>query len=105
MSICNIINQLVHSKPITVIHTDNSTTAGFTNRNMQLKISKSWDMNLHWLGDEENRKQFKVLLNEGKDNSGDYFIKHHTIVHYRHTRPRYDLIPTGLQGCINPPYD
>ena len=41
VSIRNILNQLGHSQPVTVINTDNSTTSGFANKNMQLKKSKS----------------------------------------------------------------
>ena len=89
VSIRNILNELGHSQPVTVIHTDNSTTAGFANKNMQLKKSKSWDMHLHWLRDRENRKHFKVVWHKGKDSKADYFTKHHSIVQHRQTRPRY----------------
>ena len=89
VSIRNILNQLGHSQPVTVINTDNSTTSGFVNKNIQLKKSKSWDMHLHWLRDRENRNQFKVNWLKGKDIKADYFTKHHSIVHHRRTRPKY----------------
>ena len=39
----------------TRIRTDNSTTMGFVNKNMQMKKSKLWDMKLHWLRDPTNK--------------------------------------------------
>ena len=89
VSIRHLLNQLGHSQPITVIHTDNSTTAGFANKNMQLKKSKSWDMNLHWLRDREHHKHFKIRWHRGKDSNADYFTKHHSTVHHRQTRAKY----------------
>ena len=53
--------EMGHPQPPTIIHTDNSTTHGFANKNIQLKKSKSWDMNLHWLRNQEQKKQFKVV--------------------------------------------
>ena len=35
---------LGHPQPPTTIRTDNSTTTGFVNNNIQMKRSKSWDM-------------------------------------------------------------
>ena len=46
-------------------------------------------MNLHWLRDRENRKQFKVSWKKGSENGADYFTKHHPTVHHRKTRPKY----------------
>ena len=78
-----------HKQPATTIYTDNSTTTGFANKNMEMKRSKSWDINLHWLQDRENRKQFKVLWKKGADNAVDYFTKHHTINHHKVSQPKY----------------
>ena len=33
----------------TPLRTDNSTSSGFLNKNMQMKQSKSWNMQLYWL--------------------------------------------------------
>ena len=51
LPICHILNEIGHPQPPTTIYTDNSTTSGFCQNNIQLKKSKSWDMNLHWLQD------------------------------------------------------
>ena len=57
----NLLIAMGHAQPITTISTDNSTTAGFVNKNITMKQSKSWNMNLHWLRNCENRHQFKVV--------------------------------------------
>ena len=64
-----------HPQPLTIIKNDNSTAVGFTNKNIQLKQSKSWDMNLHWLQDREKRKHFKIMWERGAANTTDYLKK------------------------------
>ena len=78
-----------HPQPPTTINTDNSTTVGFVKNNIQMKRSKSWDMNFHWLRDKETMKEINVNWGKGKDNFADYFTKHHSIVHHRRMRPIY----------------
>ena len=68
------------------IRTDNSTSVGFVNKNMQMKASKTWDMQLHWLRDKENMKFFKVFWDKGSNQGGDYWTKHHPTVHHRRIR-------------------
>ena len=103
VSIRHLLQELGHPQPITTIKTDNSTAAGFVNRNMQLKKSKSWDMNLHWLRDRENTKYFNVHWEKGIYNTSDYFTKHHPISHHRNERPKYvrdmiNLLRTNLNA-------
>ena len=71
------------------IHTDNSTTTGFVNNNIKLKKSKAWDMKLHWLRDDINKKHFKVVWGKGENNQADYFTKHHPTIHHRRQRPHF----------------
>ena len=54
-----------------------------------MKRSKSWDMNLHWLRDREQRKHFTIKWEKGKNNKGDYFTKHHPTIHHRKERQKY----------------
>ena len=89
IAIRNLLQQMGHYQPSTIIRTDNSTTTGFANNNIQMKRSKSWDMNLHWLRDKEFLKQFKILWGKGEHNGADYFTKHHSIKHHRLTRSDY----------------
>ena len=86
----HLLNKMGHPQSQTVINTDNSTSSGFVHDNIQLKQSKSWDMNLHWLRDKETQKDFKVTWSAGKSNTADYFSKvTHTIRHHRQQRPNY----------------
>ena len=56
-----ILDQIGHKQlQPTPIKTDNSTSAGYVNKNMQMKKSKTWDMHLHWLRDKEKQKHFSV---------------------------------------------
>ena len=72
--------------PPTPIRTDNSTSAIYVNKNMQMRHSKAWDMQLHWLRDKENKEFFNVFWDRGPNNGADYFTKHHPIVHHRRIR-------------------
>ena len=69
LPIRHLLIQMGHPQLPTPITTDNSTTTGYVNGNIQQKKSKSWDMRLHWLRDEHNKKQFTVQWAEGKRNS------------------------------------
>ena len=73
----------------TPIRTDNSTSAGYVNKNMQMKKSKTWDMQLHWLRDKENNKDFQVFWDKGANQGADYFTKHHPTIHHRKMRSQY----------------
>ena len=79
LAIRNLLQHMGHCQPPTIIRTDNSTTTGFANNNIQMKRSKSWDMNLHWLRNKEFLKKFKILWDKGEHNGADYFTKHHSI--------------------------
>ena len=79
-----LLKQMRHPQlnPIS-IQTDNSTSAGFFNKNMQMKASKTWDMQLHWLWGKQNMKIFKVFKDKGTNQGRDYWAKHYTTVHHR----------------------
>ena len=97
-----LLTSMGHPQPQTTIFTDNSTTEGFVNNNIQMKRSKSWDMNFHWLRDQKIKKQIRTSWKRGRDIWADYFTKHHAITHHRKMRPIYiqDSIKTikSLQG-------
>ena len=90
-----LLSEIGHPQPQTLICTDNSTAAGFVNNNIQMKRSKSWDMNFHWMRDKETLKQFKIMWTRGSNsnpnlnNGADYFTKHHATVHHRNMRKVY----------------
>ena len=78
-----MLEQMNHpqSRP-TPLKTDNSTADGFVKNNIQMKKSKAWDMQLHWLRDKENHNFFNVFWDKGTNNDADYFTKHHPTVHH-----------------------
>ena len=88
-----ILIQLKHPQPPTPLKTDNTTSHGYTHNNILKKKSKSWDMNLNWLRDQECHDQFKIFWERGNGaetiNEADYFTKHHPTKYHRHIRPRY----------------
>ena len=88
----------------TEIRTDNSISEDFVNNNIQIKRSKTWDMQLHWLRDPENQKKFKVIWEKGSKNGADYFTKHHATIHHRNIRlaKRYIRdVQTDLKNYLN----
>ena len=94
----NLLQHMGHFQPPNIIRNTNSTTTGFANNIIQMKQSKSWDMNLNCLRGKEYLRQFKILCDKGKHNGADYFTKHSSIKHHRITRPEYireliNLIP------------
>ena len=86
----HILIAMGHPQDPTPIATDNkTTTTGFVNKNMVMKKSKSWDMNLHWLRDKETQTYLKIHYEKGSGNGGDYFTEHHPTIHHRGQRKRY----------------
>ena len=81
-----------HPQPPTPIKTDNSTTAGCVNINIQQKRSKSWDMRFHWLRDKETHKKMHVYWGKGINNKASYYVKHHLTKHHLRIRRRNLLI-------------
>ncbi len=75
LALRRLLISMGHSQSPTIIRTDNSTTTGFINKNIQMKKSKSWDMNLHWLRDIETLNDFKIVWDKGKTDRADYFTK------------------------------
>lgn len=62
---------------------------------LQNKMSRSMDMRLHCLRDQEQLDNFDFLWKPGKENKGDYFTKHHPPTHHRNLILQY-LINTVL---------
>jgi len=98
------LTELGHEQPATRIRTDNSTACGFANGTIKQKRSKSFDMRFYWLLDQEQREQFNIKWDAGKNNLADYMTKHHPASHHQHVRPIYlyepDKSPETVQGCV-----
>ena len=59
------------------IQTDNSTSAGFTNKTIVNKATKSANMKLWCLRDRESQDQFRYYWAPGYENEGDYRTNNH----------------------------
>ena len=71
----NILADLGHPQPPTVIYCDNEVAIGLANRTVCPKMSKSLDMRFHWLRDRIDQGQFRVLFVPGLKNLADFFTK------------------------------
>jgi hypothetical protein len=71
----NILADLGHPQPATVIFCDNEVSIGLANRTVCPKMSKSLDMRFHWLRDRIDQDQFRVLFVPSKKNLADFFTK------------------------------
>ena len=64
-------------QPKSPIQIDNLTAVGFTNKNIVNKATKSADMKLWRLRDQESQDQFRYYWAPGFENEGYYSTKHH----------------------------
>ena len=64
-------------QPRTLIQTNNSTAAGFTNNTIVPKQLKSMDMRFHWLRCHMVQGQFCFYWDRGVSNMADYSTKNH----------------------------
>jgi hypothetical protein len=72
-----------------MITTDNSTAHGILNSTMRAKLSKSFDMQYHWVKDCIQQKMFQLRWNKGNTNLADYYTKHHPPFHHMKMRRIY----------------
>ena len=70
-----ILANLGHPQPPTVISCDNECAIGLANRTVTPKMSKSLDMRFHWLRDRIDQGQFRVVFVPGLRNLADFFTK------------------------------
>ena len=99
--------EMGHPQPPTPVQTDNTTAHGFVTKNLNPKATKSLDMNLWFMRDKSDQKQFHYYWRKGKNNNdADYHTKHHCAAHHRELRPRYltprDVLDALRQGQGKP---
>jgi hypothetical protein len=108
--IITALTEMGHPQPPSGVplETDNSTAHGILHAKVRLKKSKAFDMRGHWLLDRVQQKQFNLYWAPGRDNSADYFSKHHPPNHHKLMRPRYLLcepsskVTSFMRGCVSP---
>jgi hypothetical protein len=67
-----ILADLGHPQPPTVIYCDNECAIGLANRTTTPKLSKSLDMRFHWLRDRVDQSQFRVVFVPDAQNLADF---------------------------------
>ncbi len=81
----HVLKFLGHPQPPTPMQMDNMTALGVVNQNVMKKL-KSMDIKYHWLQCRISQKQFRHYWAVGKSNLGNYFTKHHPVIHHQATR-------------------
>jgi hypothetical protein len=83
-----ILADLGHPQPPTVIYCDNECAIGLANRTMTPHFSKSLNMRFNWLRDRVDQGQFRIVFVPGVLNLADFFTKslpvgwHSTMAHF-----------------------
>ena len=70
-----------YPQPTTTIITDNKCAAGIANKTIKQLRTKSIDMKFHWIRDRTQKHEFRVVWQQGLDNTADYFTKVHPTSH------------------------
>ena len=68
----NTIIEMSHPQGKTPIQTGNSTAHGVSNKNMQCRRIKSWDIRFFWMRCKESQKMFRVYWRPCTTNLTDY---------------------------------
>jgi hypothetical protein len=77
-----LLEEMGHPQPTTLMQTDNSTTLDVVTSNIQPRQTKAMDMRFHWLRCREARNQFCFFWQHGKTNLANYWTKHHCTAHH-----------------------
>ena len=54
----NLLTELGHKQPPTMVITDNAVAEGIVNKKLKQQKSKAMDMRYHWIQDRVEQKQF-----------------------------------------------
>jgi hypothetical protein len=84
------LEEMGHKQPPTPIQTNNTTTVGVVNNNLQPECTKAMDMCFHWLQCHETQNQFRFFWRPEPTNKADYWTKHHCAAH--HTEKRHKIL-------------
>ncbi len=109
-----VLKELGHLQPRTPIHINNTTTVGKVNNTIKQQRSWAMEMQYFWLLNSKVQKLFCFHYQPGKENLGDYPLKHHSANIHQHACPYYDYVrmnnsptvlsqaakPSSRQGCV-----
>ncbi len=85
-----LLEEKGYKQPKTPIKTDNSTTFGVINNDIQLQCTKAMDMCFHWLCCCKSQNQFRYYWQPGTKNQANYWTKHHCAAH--HIKKRKEIL-------------
>jgi hypothetical protein len=96
-----LLEEMGHPQPPTLMQTDNSTTLGVVTSNIQPQCTKAMGMRFHWLQCHEAPKQFGFFWRPGKTNLANYWTKHHCNVHHIKQHPQILTPKTSSPLCVH----
>jgi hypothetical protein len=102
-----VLEELGHSRPLTGIHIDDTTTVGIVDNTIKRQWSQTIKMQYFWLLDGIVQKQFRFHYQLGQEKLGDYPLKHHSANIHQHVCPYYvhmNNSPTGCAETLAYPY-
>jgi hypothetical protein len=83
VNIRNILQEMGHPQPATLMQTDNTTAHGILRGTCKQQRSKAIYMRFYWVRDRAQQGQFDIGWGPSAQNLGDYFTKHHTPAHHK----------------------
>jgi hypothetical protein len=69
------------------MQTDNTTTLGVVNNNIQPRHTKAMNMHFHWLRCRKAQRRFRFFWHPGPTTRADYRTKHHCAAHHIEKHP------------------
>ncbi len=87
VSMRQMLEELGHPQPPTLIQTDNSTANALLTNKIMPKALMAMVMCFHWLRCCNAQGQFRYYWRPGTQNLADYFTKHHPASHHTAVRP------------------
>jgi len=84
-----VLEEIGHLQPPTLIHVDNTNTAGIVKNTIKRQRSCAMEMRYFWLLSQEAQKMLAVSQHPGAENMGNFPSKAHTAPVCRHVRPYF----------------
>jgi hypothetical protein len=88
-----ILNDMGHPQPPTLLYCDNEVAIGLATDTINLKLSKSLDMRLHWLRARVRQGHFRLIFVLGLRNAADFFTKALPVARHRTLAPFFAVDP------------
>jgi hypothetical protein len=76
------LEEMGYPQPPTSVQTNNSTSCGIVNDNINQKQSRAIGMRFYWVRDCVRQGQFHIHWKPGMVNLAGYYTKHHSTAHH-----------------------